>query len=392
MCLVYVRRVAEDSNHSRLPLRTTGCPMATGYVWDERYAWHDAGRASLNPLVEAYPAFDLPETKRRIHSLVEFSGLAHELVRINARPATEAELLGVHTEAYLKRIRDLSEAGGGHAGETTAQFGPDGYDIACLAAGGCLEAVKAVLEHRVSNAYALVRPCGHHATANYGRGFAIFSNVAIAARAAKAQWKIDRIAVVDWDVHHGNGTQDIFYADPSVLTISLHQDRLYPPDTGGIEEVGEGRGKGYNINIPLPPGSGHGAYLAAMEQVVRPALYAFRPNLIFVACGLDAAINDPLGRMLCHSETYRAMTRILMTAASELCDRRIVACHEGGYSPTYAPYCGLAVIETLADMRSGVQDPRLGAYAKMGGQELLAHQREVIDRVANQAAPLLPGR
>jgi acetoin utilization deacetylase AcuC-like enzyme len=365
--------------------------MSTGYVWHERYAWHDAGRASLDPMVEAYPALDRPETKRRLHSLVEVSGLAQKLVRIPARPASEAELLRVHTAAYVKRIRDLSAAGGGHAGEPTAQFGPDGYDVACLAAGGCLEALRAVLEARVTNAYALVRPCGHHATADYGRGFTIFANIAIAAQAAKAEWGVDRIAVVDWDVHHGNGTQEIFYADPSVLTISLHQDGLYPPDSGAVEEVGEGAGKGYNINLPLPPGSGHGAYLAAMERVVGPALHAFRPQLIFIACGLDAGADDPLGRMLCHSETYREMTRILKTAAAELCDGRLIACHEGGYSPTYAPYCGLAVIATMADTRTGVEDPRLARYAKLGGQELLPHQRDLIDRVADQTAPLLPG-
>jgi acetoin utilization deacetylase AcuC-like enzyme len=277
--------------------------VSTGYIWHERYAWHDAGRASLDPVVETYPAFDLPKTKRRLHSLIEFSGLAEKLVRISARPASEAELLRVHTASYLKRIRDLSQAGGGHAGEPNSQFGPDGFDVACLAAGGCVEAVKAVLERRVNNAFALVRPCGHHETADYGRGFAIFASIAIAARAAKAQSQIDRVAIVDWDVHHGNGTQDILYSDPSVLTISLHQDQFYPPDTGAIEEGGEGEGRGYNINLPVPPGSGHGTYLAAMERVVRPALYAFRPDLIFIACGLDAAANDPLGRMLCHSET-----------------------------------------------------------------------------------------
>jgi len=365
--------------------------VTTGYVWHERYAWHDAGRASLNPLVENYPAFDLPETKRRLHGLVEVSGLAEKLVRIAARPATEVELLRVHTGAYVARIRDLSSAGGGHAGEPNSQFGPDGFDVACLAAGGCLEAVKAVLEQRVNNAYVLVRPCGHHATADYGRGFAIFSNIAIAARAAKAQWKIDRIAVVDWDVHHGNGTQDIFYADPTVLTISLHQERLYPPDTGSIEEVGEGEGRGYNINLPLPPGSGHGAYLAALERVVRPALYAFRPDLIFIACGLDAGANDPLGRMLCHSETYRQMTRIVKNAADDLCEGRVIACHEGGYSPTYTPYCGLAVIETLADTRTDLEDPRLAWFSKVGGQMLLPHQAELIERVAKQGSRLLPG-
>ena len=357
--------------------------MATGFVWHERYAWHDAGRASQSPWAEPYPALDRPESKRRLHGLLAASGLLDRLVSIRPRPATDDELLRFHTADYVARIRALSAAGGGDAGES-ARFGPGGFETASLAAGGCIEAVDAVLEGRVDNAYALVRPCGHHAEPDRGRGFCIFGNVALAVRHARGVASVGRVAVIDWDVHHGNGTQAAFYDDPTVLTVSLHQDRCYPVDSGGLDEVGAGAGRGYNLNLPLPPGSGHGAYLAALERVVLPAVRAFRPDLIVVAAGFDAAASDPLGRMLCHSGTYRAMTRLVAEAARELCAGRLVMCHEGGYSATYVPFCGLAVIEELSGERTGVDDPLVGWYAAMGGQELLPHQAELLERAARQ--------
>src|SRR5262249_52769719 len=152
-----------------------------------------------------------------------------------------------------------------------------------------------------------------------------------------------RVATVDWDVHHGNGTQAIFYDDPSVLTISLHQDNLFPAASGGIAENGTGPGEGFNINVPLPPGSGPGAYVAAFERVVLPALRRFKPELIVVPSGFDAGGVDPLGRMMMSAGGFRELTALLMAVAKELCGGRIVMTHEGGYSEMYAPYCGLAV-------------------------------------------------
>jgi acetoin utilization deacetylase AcuC-like enzyme len=361
--------------------------MATGFLWDERFAWHDAGRASQSPWAEPYPALDRPESKRRLRNLLEVSGLLQRLAPLAARPATETELLRFHSHAYLKRVRALSENGGGDAGES-AVLGPGGYEIASLAAGGCIEAVDAVLRGEVDNAYALVRPAGHHAEPERGRGFCIFGNIAIAVHHAKAVRGIERVAVVDWDVHHGNGTQMAFYDDPTVLTVSLHQEHCYPVDSGGIEETGTGAGHGFNLNLPLPPGSGHGAYLAAFEQIVLPMLRAFRPELIMVACGLDAGINDPLGRMLCFSESFRCMTRHLKALAGEVCDGRLVLCHEGGYSPTYAPFCGLAVIEELSGERSEVVDPMAAWYARMGGQMLQPHQARLLERLARRITVL----
>lgn len=355
--------------------------MATGFVWHETFAWHDAGRASQNPLAEPYPAHDRPETKRRLYGLLAASGMLDRLRPIRPRPATEAELRRFHTVDYIARIKELSAGDGGDAGES-ARFGPGGFEVASLAAGGCIAAVDAVLDGWVDNAYALVRPCGHHAEAGRGRGFCVFGNVAVAVHHAQADRGVRRIAVIDWDVHHGNGTQDAFYADSTVLTVSLHQDRCYPVDSGGLDEVGTGAGRGYNLNLPLPPGSGHGAYVAAIERNVLPAVRAFRPELIVVACGFDAAASDPLGRMLCHSGTFREMTRLVKQAAAELCGGRLVLCHEGGYSATYVPYCGMAVLEELSGERSGVEDPMLGWYSALGGQALQPHQEAFLQEAA----------
>ncbi len=355
--------------------------MSTGLVWDERFAWHDAGLASTNLWVEPYPALDRPEAKRRLWSLMQASGLAARLTPIEARPATDEELRFFHTRAYVDRVRSMAEAGGGDAGES-ARFGRNGFEIARLAAGGCIAAVDAVLRGQVENAYALVRPSGHHAEPDRGRGFCIFANVVLAVEHARRVHGMRRVAVIDWDVHHGNSTQMAYYADPDVLTISLHQQACYPTDTGGLAETGEGAGHGANVNIPLPPGSGDGAYREAFDRVVMPAVYAFRPELIVVASGYDAAVNDPLGRMLCHSGTFRAMATAVVEAARTLCDGRLVVCQEGGYSPTYAPFCGLAVMEALSCEATEVVDPMLAWYAALGGQALQPHQANVIDAAA----------
>ncbi len=289
--------------------------MKTGFVWDERYAWHQQGMMPLGTDTEPFPGPDTPETKRRIYSLVQTSGLAAHLTPLAPRSATEAELMRLHTPAHVERVKRVSATGGGSVGESVS-IGEGGYEIAALAAGGCLTAVDAVLEGKVDNAYALVRPAGHHAEADQGRGFCIFGNTALAALHAQTTHGVARLAIIDWDVHHGNGTEDAFYADPNVLTISIHQDRNYPIDRGQVEATGLGQGKGCNINVPLPPGCGHGAYVATIEQVVMPALDAFQPELIMIASGVDASARDPLGRMLCSGETYRRMTEHLMSAAA----------------------------------------------------------------------------
>jgi acetoin utilization deacetylase AcuC-like enzyme len=363
--------------------------MATGFVWHEQYAWHDTGTtAGVLPaggFIQPFHHFENPDTKRRFRNLLEVSGLLDQLVEIKPRPATEAEIGRFHTQAYIERIKAMNAARGGDAGELTF-FGPGSYEIALLSAGGCIVALEAILDGNVKNAYALVRPPGHHAEPDIGRGFCIFGNVVIAVMHAKAVRGLKRIATVDWDVHHGNGAQKAFYNDPTVLTISIHQDNCYPPDSGATEENGAGEGLGANININIPPGAGHAAYLSAFERVVVPALRRFQPEVILVPSGFDANGLDPLARMLCDSETYRLLTRQLMVVAGEVCQGRLLLCHEGGYSEVYVPFCGLAVMEELAGIKTPVTDPFLPIIAGQGGRVLLPHHIAAIDEAAELVA------
>jgi acetoin utilization deacetylase AcuC-like enzyme len=359
--------------------------MATGFVFHELYMWHNTWNWAqvFAPGLTIQPGehAENPETKRRFRNLLEVSGLLDQLVPVKPRYATEDEVARFHTREHIARIKAMSAENGGDA-STLTPFGRGSFEIALLAAGGAMAAVDAVIAGTVRNAYALVRPPGHHATANVGMGFCLFGNVAIAIHHARAVHKLGRVATVDWDVHHGNGTQWAFYSDPGTLTISLHQDNLFPADSGGLEETGEGAGKGYNLNVPLPPGCGDGAYVAAFERVVIPALRKFRPEMIVVPSGFDASGVDPLGRMMVTSDGYRRMTKLLMDAADELCNGRLVMSHEGGYSAMYVPYCGLAVMEELSGIRTNVQDPWLAHMLKWGQQGIQPHQAQAIDAAA----------
>jgi len=362
----------------------------TGLIWSERCMWHDAGNFAgvLPPSPATFLEPDLhletPAAKRRIKNLLDVTGLTDRLRLIAPRPATRDELLRVHCPEYLDRITALGAGAGGDAnvgppyGETC--FGAGGDEIAALAAGGVLTAVDAVLDGLVPNAYALVRPPGHHARPADGLGFCIFNNAAVAAAHALEARGLSRVAVVDWDAHHGNGAQEIFWEDPRVLTVSIHQDAAFPPGSGAIDATGAGAGAGTNLNVPFPPGTGTGAYLAVMERVVVPALERFRPDLIIVPSGLDAGGMDPLYRLMLHSEGFREMTRAIMGAAARLCGGHLVMCHEGGYSRYMAPFLGLAIIEELSGERAGVEDPFLPAIAAMAGHELQPHQDAVLVR------------
>ncbi len=368
--------------------------MATGFVWNERYMWHEtpaaAGFVPSRGVLPPGEYFENPETKRRMKQLMDGYGITERLVPIASFEAGDEILLRFHTPGYLERVRALSDAMGGDAGDF-APVGPGSYPIAALAVGGVIAAMDAVLDGEVRNAYALVRPPGHHAERDRGRGFCTFSNLAVALLDELARGRIARAAVVDWDVHHGNGTEQAFYERDDVLTISLHQDHLYPEDTGEVDKLGAGAGEGFNLNLPLPPGCGGGAYLAAMERVVVPALRAFEPDLIAVACGFDASYYDPLGHMMLLARHFGSMTRLLMDAADELCDGRIVASHEGGYSASYVPFCGVATLDAMRGETSEVVDP-MGAIPDGEWHDLQPHQEAAIDAVVKGPLALLESR
>lgn len=351
--------------------------MTTGFCWHELFAWHDAGRMNAN-FVEPIDVLDSPETKRRFRNLLEASGLLENLSAISARAATDDEILRVHAPEHLNRVKEASASANGLQLGRLAFLSSGGLDIVRLAAGACIETVDAVLTGRVGNAYALVRPAGHHAGRDASMGFCIFNNVAIAARHALAARGVSRVAIVDWDVHWGNGTQTIFWADPQVLAISLHQNELLSVRGGHAAEIGEGAATGTTLNIALPPGSGHGAYVAAFERVVLPALDRFRPELIIVASGLDALSADPFGRMNLHSGSYRVLTGMLMDSARRLCNGRLVMCHEGGYSAMVVPFAGLAILETLSGLSTPVVDPFRANIERQAAQALAPHQEAAI--------------
>lgn len=362
--------------------------MATGFFWDERCFWHQGGNYAFTlpagGLVQ--PGGGLPEgpeTKRRLKNLIDATGLIGDLAAQGAAPAGEEDLRRVHPADYLGRFKALSDAGGGELG-LRAPFGRGGYEISALSAGLAIGALRAVLEGRLTNAYALSRPPGHHCLPDFPNGFCLLANIPIAVETALAEGRAGRIAVLDWDVHHGNGHEAIFYARPEVLTISLHQERNYPADTGGWEARGEGAGAGANINVPLPPGCGHRSYLEAMERIVLPALQRFRPDAIVVACGYDAAAVDPLGRMLATAATFRAMTAQVMAAARELCGGRLVLVHEGGYSEVYVPFCGHAVLEEMSGSRITAPDPLAETFA--GRQPSPAFEAFVSGLIGEMAA------
>ncbi|KAG1703384.1 hypothetical protein DVH05_007332 [Phytophthora capsici] len=360
--------------------------MKVGYVYDERYLWHRPWSVQYSALMEPFRHWEAPETKRRFHSLLAVSGLLDQLVPIKPQIATMDQMERVHTQRYLQELEHLSaREEGGNAGEE-APFSQFAFDIARLSAGGVLAAVEAVMNGKVDTAYALTRPPGHHAVADKGMGFCLLNNVAIAAKHLLETYptQIKKIAIVDYDVHHGNGTQEAFYKDDRVLFVSLHQDNNYPVNSGAIRERGEAQGEGFNVNLPLPPGSGSGAYGYAFQSVVLPLLDRFKPDFILVSSGFDASYADPLAAMILSSRVFRFMAHALIKAANRSCGGRIVFAHEGGYSETYVPFCGVAVIEEMLEIRDAekqVKDPFLDEVEQWGYQELQEHQKKVVDDV-----------
>jgi acetoin utilization deacetylase AcuC-like enzyme len=346
----------------------------TGLVYDERCLGHvnPPGGVAFGSLPEwaTVAAFERPERLSLTRSVLEGSGALDWTVPIAARHAREEELALAHTEAHVARVLEAAarpepvELGG------DAWTGPGTHDAMLLAAGGVLAAVEAVLEGAVDNAFALVRPPGHHAETEAAMGFCLFNNVAVAARWAQRERGLERVAIVDWDVHHGNGTEQIFRDDGSVLTISLHQDGLYPPDSGGLDSGGDA-----NINVPLPAGTGDHGYAYAFKRVVAPALRDFGPELLLIGAGQDASATDPLGRMSLTVPGFRALADRAVALAGELCGGRLIAALEGGYSLLHVPLANLAILEGLAGAAASFASDPVGVDVPAGLRDI---EREAV--------------
>jgi len=368
-------------------------PTTTGYLFAEHFMWHNPGyvQDALHGL-QPTPHFEDVETKRRLNNVIHYSGLIDKVDQLKARPATTAELCLVHTPNYVEYVQALSDdtSKGCHTVGHDLSMAPGGYEIAALAAGGSIAMVDAALDGRITNGYALTRPPGHHAEPDKGMGYCIFNNIAIAAQHALTNRGLQCVAIVDYDVHHGNGTQRAFYDDDRVLFISLHQDSNYPIASGPITDTGSGPGTGFTLNVPLPPGSGSGAYRAAFDRVVAPALDAYKPELILVSSGFDASFRDPLSAQMCGSHDYRYFTHVMKAAAAKHCGGKLLFLHEGGYSAFYVPFCGLAVIEELTGVQTAVVDPELEEHCKRWGyQDLQPWQDALIKQVEDGPLALL---
>ena len=311
----------------------------TTIVWSEAYLDHET---------ESHP--ESPDRWVAIDRALRAAGLFDVLPLLTPSPATLEQVLAVHSSRLVERIRDIGERGGGWLDPDT-WVSPLSWETALLAAGGACDAVNAVMEGRAPRAFSLARPPGHHAEPHRAMGFCLLNSVAIAARRAQAAHGIQRVAIVDWDVHHGNGTQAIFWEDPSVLFISLHQFPFYP-GSGSRAETGGGEGTGTTINIPLPAGTGEDVYLAAMDDLVLPALRAFAPELILVSAGYDAHEDDPLAMMRLRTESFGLFAERLRDAAEELCGGKLVLVLEGGYNLNALGDSVVATIEALDRSRN----------------------------------------
>ncbi|MEA1872010.1 MAG: histone deacetylase [Chloroflexota bacterium] len=317
--------------------------MKAGLVYDPIYLEHDTG--------------DHVENSRRLVTAISYlkeTGIKEKLTCLPPRPALLEELEMVHTADYISYVKSKAEKGGGWLDPDTV-MSPKSYEASLYAAGGLLVAVEKVMKGEVDNAFALVRPPGHHAIRGRAMGFCIFNNMAIAAKFALSKFSLNRVLIADFDVHHGNGTQDVFYADPQVLYYSTHQYPFYP-GTGWMDETGAGEGEGTTVNFPMAAGWGDEEYLRAFNEVLVPVARRFQPQLILVSAGFDAHWADQLAMMRVSVKAFAQMVMILKNLAAELCQGHLVFTLEGGYNLRVVASSIKAIFDVLLG-NSEIDDP-----------------------------------
>jgi acetoin utilization deacetylase AcuC-like enzyme len=328
--------------------------MKVGLVYDPIYLKHDTdGHVENASRLEA------------VISYLEETGLKKKLTPIKPRAASVAELSLVHTKQHISYIKGVAKKGGGWLDADTV-MSPDSYEVARYAAGGAIAAAEAVMEGKINSAFALIRPPGHHATHRRAMGFCLFNNIALTAEHALAK-HVERVLIIDFDVHHGNGTQEIFYDRPEVMYISTHQYPFYP-GTGGVEETGRGAAKGTKVNIPLPAGCGDSEYLAVFKQIITPAARRFKPGLILVSAGYDGHWADGLALMQLSVSGFAKVAGVIKGLADELCQGRLLFALEGGYNLRALSASVKATLDILLGNKSDDplgQSPRRTAAPKI---------------------------
>lgn len=318
--------------------------MTTAYCYDPLYLEHAS---------PGHP--ERPERLTSLMQVLEDEGVLPRLQRVQPTPAPRGAIEQVHTKEYIDHIKSIAEQGSGWLDMDT-YVGRRSFDAALLATGGLLNLVDAVLQGTVSNGFALIRPPGHHAGPNQGMGFCLLNNVAVAAKVALNDFGLRRVLIVDWDVHHGNGTQDSFYAHRDVLFFSVHQYPFYP-GTGNWRETGDGAGEGYTVNVPVPAGVGEATYLQAFEKILAPVARRFSPDLILVSAGYDAHWRDPLAGVQLTVASFAELARRVQTLAAELCEGRWLCTLEGGYDEEVLAYGTLATVKILLGDEDALPDP-----------------------------------
>ncbi len=316
----------------------------TGYVYDERYLLHNPG--------EWHP--EQPDRLKAIHKHLTQERLLDLVVRIEPYEDTLSWVERVHDPDYIKRFQEDCQKGRQIFQVPDCGISKESYQIALLAVGGVIAAIDAVMTGKVDNAFCAVRPPGHHAEKNRALGFCFFNNVAVGATYLLEHYGLERVAIVDWDVHHGNGTQHLFEADPRVFYLSVHEDPEFCyPGTGFAKEAGRGPGKGFTLNLPFPPRSGDWEYKEALRKIGIPRLRKFSPQFLLISAGFDAHENDPLAHMKLTQEGFRDMGRQLIDLAQETAGGRIIGVLEGGYNLEVLSAC----VEDLLRVLLGIEFP-----------------------------------
>jgi len=325
----------------------------TGIVKDTRYLDH----------IAEYPHVESPKRLTEVYAVLEKGDLSGKLMEVAPRMATHSELEWIHTTAYINQISSTKE-------RPLTVLDPDTYassltyDTAKLAVGGVFSILDSLFKGDISNGFALIRPPGHHAEADRAMGFCIFNNIALGAKYAMHIYGAKKALIVDWDLHHGNGTQNAFYKDPNVLYFSTHQFPYYP-GSGNYNEVGEGEAKGYTVNVPLSPGQDDKVYMQIFRTVLSPIALSFKPDIILVSAGFDVYFDDPLGGMRVTPKGLALITKILLDLAGKLCDGKILFVLEGGYNLKGLQECIVAVLKEMSgesilkedDFSQGKEDP-----------------------------------